>query len=309
MRIDCRITDLDPQPPLQTFFGHVLAYATKTTSLDEAAIDRVIIASADRFGDAVNSVRAGATHTDNDNGVAGGKTIPRRSGNGVVSDLILQSFLFDSLCEVLSDPPTCNHWGIDQQQALYVICHELGHSQDYSIRADVSDIPDPRPSAFSIDNTAKYYGNILLSEYAACRNSVSQMTDMLFDHALQEADDRMVQNQQLVTSYVNNPNQFSRNAIAHVLCQGAWVVMVELAKLYGHVNGLENRLTAVCGMENALLKKTPLGDKLKVYGEAYPQWDIPSQTRELSDIWQVYSRVFGVRFFQHGGQDDFQQLT
>jgi hypothetical protein len=76
MRVECEIDGVDPQPVLFTFFEKVLRHAAGRVSLDLGTIRRVIVTSPDRFGQAVNSIRAGATHTNTETAVAGGKTIP-----------------------------------------------------------------------------------------------------------------------------------------------------------------------------------------------------------------------------------------
>jgi hypothetical protein len=192
MRVECDIEGLDPQPVLFEYFEGVLRHAAARMSLDLDTIGRVIVASPDRFGRAVDSIKPGATHTNNDIAVAGGKTLPRAEGHRVVSDIVLQVCLFESLVPVFGDPSAPGRWEVDQQQALYVISHELGHAQDHTLRNDASEIPDPRTRPFSIAETAAYYGSIVLTELAACRNSVSVMTDTLFNHDMQEAGSRMI---------------------------------------------------------------------------------------------------------------------
>ena len=58
------------------------------------------------------------------------------------------------------------------------------------------------------------------------------------------------------------------------------------------------------------LEENPLGDTLDRYGKAYPQWATPGQIKELTDLWQKYAGVFGVRFVTgDGGKDDFEQIA
>lgn len=310
MRIECRITGIDPQPPLFAFFQRVLEHAARRVSVDIAAIDRVIVASPDRFGESVSAIKPGATHTNTETDVAGGKTFPRRDGESVVSDIVLQGSLFGALGEVLADPPTSTQWGVDQQQGLYVICHELGHARDHFDRRDASEAPDPRNGPFSIKATADYYGGIVLTEYAASRIAASVMPPGLFDHETQEAGNRMLGNQGLVSHYLDNPEKLTRRALAHTICQGGWLLMSELARLYGHAAGDPARTEAVRSFENELLDASPLGDALAGFGETYPNWNVPTQIEQLTGIWQQYAATFGVRFVRRDpGPDDFEPLA
>ena len=288
MQIECHITDIDPSPDLLTFFQNVLEHAAEKISLDRGTIGRVIIASYNLFGSAVSLIKPGATHTDNETGVAGGKTFPRVDGDVVVCDIVLQASLFNTLGEVLSIPPISHDWKADHEQALYVICHEFGHAMDHAIRTDVAEVPDPRSADFSITDTANYYGNIVLDEYAACKNAAVVMTETLFDYEMSEASGRVTDYQTQVSQYLGDPDQLTRRALAHFVCQGAWVIMVELAKLYGHTNCVSDRREAVCNIEDGLLGATPLTDILNRYESSYPNWDTPSQVMELAKTWHMY---------------------
>lgn len=311
MKIECRVTGLEhPNANLMTFFKKVLEHAARELALDKSMIGRVIIASHDRFGSAVSSIKPGETFTDNETAVAAGKTIPRLNAGKVVSDIILQSSLFEVLVDVLSDSPVSGDWRVDQQQALYVICHEFGHAQDHTLRADAFEVSDPRSAAFKIESTADYYGSMVLTEYAACRNAAAAMTAPLFGHEMQDAVGRIVHEKKEVNHYLDNPNLLTRRALAHTVCQGVWLIMVELTKLYGHAGGESGRVEKVNVLEHSLLRATRLADVLTRYGDAYPNWDTQSQIEELIDLWQEFSGIFRVRFIACDGlQDDFEQVV
>jgi hypothetical protein len=179
---------------------------------------------------------------------------------------VLQCSLFGALAQVLSDPPMASHWDVDQQQAIYIICHEFGHAIDHTLRNDASDVADPRANPFSIKETADYYGNIVPTEYAACRNSASVMTDSLFNHELREAGLRMIECSRQVNHYLDNPDELTPRALAHLVCQGAWVYMAELTKLHGYAAGVTDRKAAVRQLETELLNCVPLGDFLDRIG-------------------------------------------
>lgn len=310
MQIECDIEGIDPQPVLMAFFERVLRNAANRVAVDPDAIGRVLIVSPERFGAAVESIHAGAAHTNTAAFVAGGKTIPRRDGNRVISDVILQCSLLDALVEVLSDPPTTSQWGIDQEQAFYVICHELGHALDYTLRDDASNVTDPRSHPFSIHETANYYGNIALTEYAASRNSAVAMTDAFFNHERQEAAYRMSECDRQVKHYLANPQELTPRALAHFVCQAVWLTMVELSKLYGHAAGRMERETTVRQLESELLEGTPLGDALSQFGSTYPKWDVSSHTLELTGVWHKYGAIYNVRFSAgEGDSDEMENLV
>lgn len=296
MRIECDIEGIDPQPVLFAFLERVLRHSAHRTSFDMALIDRVVIVSPDRFGAAVASIRPGATHTNTETMVAAGKTLSRRDGNRIVSDIVYQCSLFENLAGVLGDPPTSALWDIDQQQASYVICHEYGHALDHSLRNDVAAVPDPRARPFSIKEASDFFGDIVLTEYAACRNSASAMTDPLFHHEMRETGTRLSECMRQVNHFLDNPEELTPRALAHFVCQGAWFSMVEFAKFYGYATANAEHRAAIRELEAGVVNGTPLGDALDRIGASYPNWDIPNHIPALTAIWHTYASLSSVRF-------------
>jgi hypothetical protein len=313
VQIECDIEGIDPQPSLFEFFERVLRNAAERVTLDPAMLGRVVIVSPDRFGAAIDSIRPGYlhTHTNTDIAVAVAKTMPRREGDRIVSDIVLQSVLFETLARVLGGSSPASHgWDVHQEQAIYVICHEFGHAIDHSVRNDASEVADPRANPFFIRETAAYYGNILLTEYAACRLSAPAMTDRLFSHETKEAEIRIVHWARVVRDYLDNPASFTPRARAHVACQGAWLYMVELAKLYGYADAVQARDAAMRQIETDLLNETPLCDYLAHLGTTYPAWDLPREIGDLTVMWLQYAALSGVEFVASAdGPDEMVDLA
>lgn len=309
MHVEFDIEGIDPQPELFAFSERVLRNAAHRVSIDLSTVGRVVIVSPERFGTAVESIKPGATHTNTETLVAGGKTFPRRKCERVVSDIVLQCSLLETLADVLGDPPASTHWRIDQQQAMYVISHEFGHALDHTLRNDASEVADPRSRSFSIRETAYYYGSIVLTEYAACRNSASVMTDPLFDHEMQEAGNRMKACAEQVRQFLDKPEELTPRALAHFTCQGAWLNMVELSKLYGHATRNVDLEIVVRQLEMELIEGTLLGDTLERIGSIYPNWDIPDLVADLTTIWHRYAALCSVRFVTNeSGTDEMEDF-
>lgn len=305
MRIECDIAGLDPQPALLfLFFDSVMRDAAKRIALDPDAVDRVIVVSPDRFGKAVDAVRPGEMYTNTINAVAVGKTIARRSAGRIVSDIVLQHWLFEFIGQALTVFQSCSDWNIYQQQALYIVSHELGHALDHALRNDDSEVNDPRSRPFSIKETAHYYGNVVLTEYAACRNSSPVMTDALFGHELYEATKRMSVCRRQANYFLANPDDLTPRALAHTACQDAWFIIAELAKLYGHAKGNAERDASVSTKESSLLQHSLLGAALTQIGDSYPNWDVPNIVAKLTTIWHRYSETANVRFSPQDSESD-----
>jgi hypothetical protein len=304
MYVECDIEGIDPQPILFEFFERVLKYALQQVAIDSSTIGRVIIVSPGRFSAAVASLNPGAISTNTNTYVAAGKTLMRWDGDRVISDMVLQSSLFGALSEVLSDPPSSTEWGVEQQQAIYIICHECGHALDFMLRNGTPEIPDPRTNPFSVRETADYYATIVLDEYAACRNAVSVMTDPLFNYEMQEAGKRMTECARQVRWYLDTPGQLTPTALAHFVCQGTWLMLAELSKQYGHSIHHTNRKAVVHQLEAELVEETPLGDTLDRIENTYPNWNTPDLVADLATVWQGYTRLFSVRFISHEDRPD-----
>lgn len=304
MPLECRITDLEPQPHLLDFFSSVLDEAARKVGADPTVVGRVVVASEDQFGDAVRSVRAGASHTNTSVALAVGKTLPRFDGDDVISDIVLNSSVFEMIGAGFNDPANYRTMG---DQGFYVVCHELAHARDYATRRDAASLPDPRSDTFSVAGAARYYGSIVLTEFAACRLAATGMTDAYFRHELGEVGGRLQHCVRETNEFLDEPGKLTRGALAHNVCQSTWVVIVELAKLFGHATGRPDREQEACEIADAFGDSTALRTTLAYYGETYPKWTTELQVDELTNHWSRYAGIFGVRFVTRSdGSDDIE---
>ena len=307
MLIEHDIREFVVQPHVIEVFERFVTAAASRINLDPQAVGRVIICGESRYGPTIATLKAGDGFTNNDLALGVGKTIPRAQGAAVVSDVVLRADLFGAFADVppgTLDPAT---WSADVQQSFYVICHEFGHVQDHALRKDTFDPPDPRPGPFSISATADYYGGIVLTEFAACRNAAPVMTQSLFDYEMQTTVERLRGIQVQTNEFLDGSGGLTRRALAHTVCQAAWVFLVELAKLYGHGHCTPAIAAEVRDFEGDLLGAAPLTNSLAEFDATYPHRDIPSQIPVLIEVWQRYGQdVFGVEFVRHQGTvDDF----
>lgn len=310
MLIEHDIHEFTVQPYLVEVFERFVTAAAERTNVVPEAIGRIVVCGESRYGPTIASLKAGAGYTNNEIALGMGKTIPRIQGPAVVSDVVLRADLFGAFADVPPGTPDPATWSADVQQSFYVICHEFGHVHDHALRKDTFDPPDPRPGPFSISATADYYGCIVLTEFAACRNAASVMTQSLFDYEMQSAVERLRAIQVQTNEFLDGLGGLTRRALAHTVCQAAWVFLVEFAKLSGHGHGTATIAAEVRDLESDFLGAAPLTDALAECDATYPHWDIPSLIPVLIEVWQRYGReVFGVDFVRHQGTvDDFVDL-
>ncbi len=311
MQIERDIVEFVPQPHVIELFRRFVTAAAERVSVNPKAVDRVVICSEERYGPVIASISPGAGYTNNETAVGVGKTLPRRVGSAVVSDIVLLMDIFGAFATVPDGDLSPADWPADVQQVFYALCHEFGHACDYALRGNLHDDADPRSGQFFVVETAEYYGQIVLTEFAACRHASPVVTAPLFDLQMREAGERLQAAQRQANEWLRNPDGHTRRALSHFVCQGGWVFLTEMAKLYGNATGRDDLAEEVRTLERELLVGAPLTNVLDAYGAAYPAWDTPDQIEKLTAVWQCYGReLFRVEFVRRGeGPDDIVVLT
>ena len=313
MQIEHDITDFVPQPHLIELFRRFVTAAVERSGTNPKAVDRVVICSEDRYGPIIASISPGASYTNNETAVGVGKTLPRRVDGTVVSDIVLLASIFGTFGKVPDGEISPTEWPPEVQQIFYVLCHEFGHVRDYALRDELHDAIDPRSDPFSIPETAEYYGQIVLTEFAACRHASVVVTKALFDLQMANAAERLQAVKKRAQEYLKNQDDYNytQRTLCHVACQAAWVFLAELAKLYGDGTRQGDLIEEVRVFERDLVEATPLTDVLDRYGAAYPVWHTPDQIEELKEVWHHYGReLLRVEFLRRGnGEDDIEDFA
>lgn len=304
MQIEHDITEFVPQPHLIELSRRFVTAAAELAAVSPEAVGRVIVCSEERYGPIIAEIGQGARYTSNETAVGVGKTLPRRVDGSVVSDIVLRMDIFGAFAGVPDGALSPADWPAEVQQIFYAICREFGHARDYALRGELHG-DDPRSGPFFIAETAEYYGQIVLTEFAACRNTSSMLTRRLFDLQMSAARKRLQAAQRQANEWLSNPDDHTRRALSHFVCQVAWVFLTELAKLYGDATGQGDLAEEIRTLERELLEETPLTDVLDAYSAAYPAWNTPDHIEELTEVWRRYGReLFAVEFVRRGGGPD-----
>ena len=173
MRFECDITGIDPQPHLLAFFRRVLDHAADRVALDKGTVGRIIIASDDRFGPAVRSIKPGGRGTQTP-GPLWRVGRPSRGETATVScrTSYCGADPLRDLVDVLGDPPTSNDWGVGQQRGPL---HRLPRVRPRSspLRGDTARHPRALGGKPLLDqrHCQVLRRGSFLTEYAACRNA------------------------------------------------------------------------------------------------------------------------------------------
>lgn len=311
MQIEHDIIEFIPQPHVIELFRRFVTAAAERASVNPEAVDRVVICSKERYGPIIASISRGAGYSNNETAVGVGKTLVRRVDGGVVSDIVLLMDLFGAFAAVPDGDISPTDWPTDVQKIFYALCHEFGHARDYVLRGVIHDTADPRSGQFFIAETAEYYGQIVLTEFAACRHASPVVTPPLFDLQMRDAGETLQAAQRQAREWLSKPGDHTRRALSHFICQIAWVFLTELAKLYGDATGRDKLAEEVRTFERELLAGTPLTDVLDEYSAAYPAWNTADQIEELTEVWRRYGReLLRVEFVRRGeGPDDIEDLV
>ncbi|MFL6284454.1 MAG: hypothetical protein ACJ74Q_15020 [Pyrinomonadaceae bacterium] len=129
---------------LAHYLREVLALCFRFVEFREGAVEQLVIADEDRFGEAVFEFQrqAGRQQVYTDRGYfrAVTKNIPREvEGGGVTSTIVIDSRIFYRLSEIIESGVPLEEWDTNHQFWLHIFVNEFARSLDHAERADVGD--------------------------------------------------------------------------------------------------------------------------------------------------------------------------
>jgi hypothetical protein len=268
-------------------------------------VRRVIVADSDLYSDAIRDElgalhnEGDATHTDRPQYTGIARTLPVYHNNGTVENtIVLQAGVVAASLNKNGVEPT-----IEEYLGRYIIQHELAHCWDHAARKQPAPV-GLSDGEFSVTRIGIYYKHILMAEFIACALPGARLQDHVFAELCRIDADPLEEEISTIlnmrTSYVLGISRDLRE-VAFASSQCAWLVLVQYAKVFGHMHG-GGRASAEISVPQ-VIKERPdalavihdlaqfLGTKL----DEYPQWPDDGWS-ELDAFWDRLALSLGFRF-------------
>lgn len=266
-------------------------------------IDNIIVTDEENYGIAIDSLKSGEKYTKTDISLGVAKTISKNVNNEkTVSSIVFRFEYFQQIIEAYDLSKNINEWKLNDRYAIYLILHELGHCIDNNLRKSCDYVSLAGNNGFEIQQVAKYYYNILLSEFAACAHAAKSMTADLYLHELHGTQSSIFD----LLENINNEKKLydgdmkKLSHLAFFASGGFWFILVQYAKLQGI--RLENKNLSKLPIDTWQCKNKMISDLLIYYFEIldglwnkYPDWeDTPDDN--ILNIWYDLSLELGFKF-------------
>jgi hypothetical protein len=279
--------------------------ALSIVDVSEESLETVVVADEKEFGPTIHQLQkeAGSApdYTDNNTHKAVAKTIPRRQGDHITSSIVMRDMV---VAEVAPDAMRTNNvaeWGPDSQFYIYIFTHEVGHCKDNVLRPDHEEIPLQISGRFTIQQVARYYFPIVLSEFAACVHSAGAMSEAIHRRQIsgwqRDVKDSLVRIKKCVLEYRRDNSKLQD--LGYESAQSFWFIIVQYAKIIGSIIGNPGLdptapawITPSPEIEE-LLSKIDAGLE-KIWGE-YPAVSDTAAEKFLA-IWKALALANGYRF-------------
>lgn len=268
-------------------------------------VGKVVVADSDLYGAAIREElgtrlsEGEATHTESQQYVGIAKTLPVYHDDGTVNNtIILRAGVVAAALNKNDIEPT-----MEVYLGKYIIQHELAHCWDHAARKQPSPV-GLIGDEFSITRIGTYYKHILMAEFIACVLSGARLDDVAFNSLCRmDADPLEEQIHTVLNMRADHesgvPSDLRNVAFASAQC--AWIVLVQYAKVFGHMFG-GSRTTANISVP-ATLNEYPdavmviqnLSQFLGTTLADYPNWPDDGWS-ELDVLWDRLTRSLGFRF-------------
>lgn len=285
-----------------TLFRHL---AADLSEVPLQVVRKVIVANSDLYGDVIRE-ELGAqlqdsepTHTERPQYTGVAKTLPvYHPGDTVENTIVLRAGVVAAALNIDGVEPM-----MESYLGRYIIQHELSHCWDNIARRQ----PAPvrlSDGEFSISRVGVYYKRILMAEFIACAMSGARLEhDNLNALCRMDAEplDEEIRTILDVRSAYRLRAANDLRKVAFTSSQCAWLVLVQYAKVFGHMVG-GGRASAAISLPAALNQYPEavavIHDLARLLGakiNEYPNWPEDGWT-ELDTLWDRLARSLGFRF-------------
>lgn len=274
-------------------------------------VQMLVVADFDLYGDAIRQelrTDEEQTHTDREQYKGIACTLPTFHEDGRVDQTVI-------VCAGVVAAALGNGDGVEPVMSpgfgRYTLQHEFAHCYDHLVRKLADPVGLTDAGEFSIRRVGLYYKHILLAELAACLFSGTTVDDSTFQ-LLTQLDAKPLEAE--LQSVLELRHRFRTgqtqdlNGLAFEASQCIWLVLVQFAKIFGHMIG-SGRASApiafppsVAGSPGAKTAIEELATFLGQKAPTYPDWP-PDGWDELDQCWYDLSASLGFRFEVADGGD------
>jgi len=298
VRIDLRSSYLNAED-----VAAVLRVVAKAIDVDPAIIDVVVVVGREHYGAAVREIDPTATFSDNPVFTGAGKALRNRKGGNLrTCAIVLWEAIVADAVAGCGRGPVVSAWNSEEQAALHIVAHEMGHCKDYSQRLPF-ELRQPAPGdPFSIRGLADYYGSIVMDETAASAFSSPAQTQECFRDEL-AATESIVK--ELLSRMRRRQREYdgSSLALATLGFETAgifWLILVQYSKLLAsQLTAKRLRARSIVPWDGAPEGTHGVIEKLREFishsWDTYPEWSSDSP-RSLVQLWHSLTEAHDIRF-------------
>lgn len=295
---------------LAHYLREILALCFRFVEFREGAVEQLVIADEDRFGETVYEFQRQAdrqqVYTDRGYFRAVTKNIPREvEGGGVTSTVVIDSRIFYRLAEIIESGTPLEEWDTDHQFWLHIFVNEFARSLDHAERNDIGDA-----SEFNFEEEHDYlrisahYAPAVVGNFFAAALAAASVTPQLHAKLVSDWHDsaRDVTNP-LLNRKMGGPagwGNLSRDA-----ANAFWSLLTLYGQLVGHITGNPSLGSVqpwpLAGDEAAAaLEETAA--VLRRLWDLYP--NIPAQEEITEQLLAPWRRLTASHGFIFNGDDD-----
>jgi hypothetical protein len=287
---------------IELLSGLMRTYAGEL-GLSEDYIKDVIIADKDQFPEALKIHTDIRKYPNNDRYTKLVKTVLHQNEAGDIrACLVIRQELMEQILKAVSEEK--KEWEYTELFYRYILHHELGHCLDYEKRFSADAWKDFDPDQFSVQQVSRYFGAILLEEFAACAHASKTMTSGIFHDEINAASDnaakQMNELESIRENYKGKPEQLFDVAVS--ASSIFWMILIQYARLMGSKINNESlskfrmKVWDRGGAKSGLIL-AKLGEELWELWKNYPDWK-PDDYAFLLDMWYRMSMENGFRFVE-----------
>lgn len=297
------------------YLSEVLALCFRFVEFREGAVEQLVIADEDRFGETVYEFQrqAGQQQGYTDRGYfrAVTKNIPRTlEGGGVTSTIVIDSRIFYRLSEIIESGTPLEEWDTNHRFWLHIFVNEFARSLDHAERGDTGDAAE-----FNFEEEhdylriADHYAPAVVGNFFAAALAAAAVTPALHAQQFSDLNDsaRDVINP-LLDRKMGGPAGWGN--LMRDAANAFWSLLTLYGQLVGHAAGnpsLDAARPWSRAGEEAAAALEEIASILRRFWELYP--NVPTQDEMTEQLLAPWLRLTASHGFIFNGDDDNESTS